>query len=1804
MVHVDIKIDFATNALSFPHVSGGNPEQMVKTGTHMKNKRTRYACAPPDWPKHRRGHKWRLQKVVAVAIIILLTHIGLAQNLIINGTVNNTGKIRVKNQTIIAQSAVGGELELTGANQVLTAKQYQSIRLSGTGTKTTSGGDFSIQKNLTIAAAVTLQIPQGNIITLGDTLFESGTLKGAIQKSVNLTGSTTSSNFGNIGATISWSSTAPGITNVIRASDSVQTGNGNASIKRYYQIQPTDATATGTVTFKFADNELNGHDINNLQLWRSGDNGATWQRQIPVVDTLLKTISKTNVTLAGRWAMADTVRALGPLNSTAGIPSSMANASVTNIQPRILTTLNAFKVLITDIFGTPLKNVPVSFAISTKPLTASGEQLSDTLVVTDSLGYASTMLTLGNKVGTYEVTATSSSLTPIVIPTIAKYGLPTSIAKATNLVQSKPILSPLDSLFTITVSDIGGNRVDSAQVQFALVELPIGSFGQLLSVTNVLSDSLGRASTKLTLGSKAATYKVKATVNGIADSAIFNATAVPGSPSSIAQFGGNNQSGVNGQALAVPFVATITDIGGNPVQGDTVQFTIQSTPFGATLNPAKAVTDILGQASTILTLGTKTGSYVVQAQSSSIVSTVTFNAKALVGAPVLTNIVSGNNQSFAINKVLVDSFVVHVNDANGNPVPNAPVTFAIDTIPSGAVGALLSVVNTTTDTLGNASTRLTLGNKVGLYVVNARVNSVPIVSFTTTAVAGIAGVPSSMANASTTNIQPRILTTLNAFKVLITDIFGTPVKNVPVTFAISAKPLTAVGEQLSDTLVNTDSLGFATTVLTLGNKVGTYAVTATSPLLTPVVVSTIAKYGLPVSLAKVNSTIQTKPILSPLDSLFTITVSDIGGNPVDSAIVQFAIINIPNGSVQHSLSVTNGQTDSLGRASTRLTLGSKAATYNVKATVSGIADSAIFNATAIPGSPSSIANNGGTNQSGVNGQPLADPFVAFVTDAGGNPVQGDTVKFAIQNSQTFGATLSATKVVTNNLGIASTILTLGTKTNVPYIVQAQSVSIGGALTYNAFALPGAVAAANIVSGNNQTLPISRVLSDSFVVRVNDANGNPVPNTPVKFTIASGPIGGVGILSIVDATSDDSGKASTKLTLGNKVGVYVVNASVNGVPIVSFNATATAGAAASYTALSGNNQSAQIITALGNALVVHVVDAGGNNVAGAIVNFAMDTIPANATGQIIPNAVISDANGIASATFTVGNKVGLYRVRASGVGVSDVLFSASATHGAANAMAASAGFNQTKPILSDLDVPFTVRVTDIGGNDVPTSNVTFTITKKPVGDTSASIPNIALTDSFGSASARLKLGSKVGMYEVTALITTLGDVESRSIGNKKLKTESVASQNIAIPFTAIATHGAAALLAQISGNGQIRPTATTLDTAFIVSVKDIGGNVIPKAQVSFAITSRPTNSVGQRLADTLVTADSLGVASTLLTLGDLEGSYVVSATSSGISSAQFASNAYYIFGDPNNDIDVNVADITMLVDHIYSKNVFSLGDSIKSDLNKDGKIDTSDVGVIRDNILSNPLIFTNMIEPLGTLNKSGAQTDGTPSNAEKYFSDASTQLEVTPQGLRLNLVNTVPVRGIELRLRTHDTTAVEKINYLFSRAENMDVIVRSFNNEITILVYSLLNSEIQPGEGTILRLPKITSLAQIDTSQVVLALISNKAVKSLVKIASAPPNSYPTTYRLEQNFPNPFNGSTIIRYDIPDVRATETKTAIQVFNILGQKVKTLINAPHDPGPHQVVWDGTNDNGERVATGVYFYRLITKNFLTTKKMIYVK
>jgi hypothetical protein len=89
---------------------------------------------------------------------------------------------------------------------------------------------------------------------------------------------------------------------------------------------------------------------------------------------------------------------------------------------------------------------------------------------------------------------------------------------------------------------------------------------------------------------------------------------------------------------------------------------------------------------------------------------------------------------------------------------------------------------------------------------------------------------------------------------------------------------------------------------------------------------------------------------------------------------------------------------------------------------------------------------------------------------------------------------------------------------------------------------------------------------------------------------------------------------------------------------------------------------------------------------------------------------------------------------------------------------------------------------------------------------------------------------------------------------------------------------------------------------------------------------------------------------------------------------------------------------------------------------------------------------------------------------------------------------------------------------------------------------------------------------------------------------------PAEFALHGNYPNPFNPSTVIRYDLP--RSAHVKLVI--YSVLGKVVRTLVDAKEAPGFKRVTWDGANDAGERVTSGIYVYRLETEGFTAVSKL----
>lgn len=105
------------------------------------------------------------------------------------------------------------------------------------------------------------------------------------------------------------------------------------------------------------------------------------------------------------------------------------------------------------------------------------------------------------------------------------------------------------------------------------------------------------------------------------------------------------------------------------------------------------------------------------------------------------------------------------------------------------------------------------------------------------------------------------------------------------------------------------------------------------------------------------------------------------------------------------------------------------------------------------------------------------------------------------------------------------------------------------------------------------------------------------------------------------------------------------------------------------------------------------------------------------------------------------------------------------------------------------------------------------------------------------------------------------------------------------------------------------------------------------------------------------------------------------------------------------------------------------------------------------------------------------------------------------------------------------------------------------------------------------------------------------------LGNEPPaaNPFPQCFELLQNYPNPFNPTTAISYQLPAVSDVE----ISIYNTLGQKVRTLVDEAQKPaGYYRIEWDGKNETGQAVSSGVYYYQLETGNFSKTRKILLVR
>ena len=236
---------------------------------------------------------------------------------------------------------------------------------------------------------------------------------------------------------------------------------------------------------------------------------------------------------------------------------------------------------------------------------------------------------------------------------------------------------------------------------------------------------------------------------------------------------------------------------------------------------------------------------------------------------------------------------------------------------------------------------------------------------------------------------------------------------------------------------------------------------------------------------------------------------------------------------------------------------------------------------------------------------------------------------------------------------------------------------------------------------------------------------------------------------------------------------------------------------------------------------------------------------------------------------------------------------------------------------------------------------------------------------------------------------------------------------------------------------------------------------------------------------------------------------------------------------------------------------------------------------------------------------------TVANVDNY-SNKTIDNEVT-----FNLHTDQELAGLAVALKfadKGDDVSITNYNFTGTRLDGLNLKEAIIDNvEKTVVVYGIVLEEknIAPGDGPLVNLTvagkdiekvNFTPTTVGKQEGITLVTPAAKEVSYEFENSFTPPNvsALPKDFDVFQNFPNPFNATTTIRYALP----VNSHVRLEIFNILGQKVKILVDEEQTAGNKQVIWDGRNERGDVVSSGVYFYRINAGKFRDVMKMSLLK
>jgi adhesin/invasin len=1123
----------------------------------------------------------------------------------------------------------------------------------------------------------------------------------------------------------------------------------------------------------------------------------------------------------------------------------------------------AVTVQLQDNFGNAVATAGVSVSIQSNPVVGRLRALRGTATAsTDATGKATFDTLILDQAGKYTLTAEASGVTSA---TSTQFTITAGGAAAIQATGGTPQSTTINTAFAnplqATVADGFGNPVSGVTVSFTA---PGAGASATLSAPLAVSDAAGHAIVTATANNIAGGYTVTAAASGVSGAAAFALTNIAAAGASLAfvQQPASTTAGATISAVSV----RLTDSANNAVSGITVTLSAQGGS-GMLEGTVTAATDVTGTAMFNDLVIRTTGTYTLRASAGAL-SAVSDSFQIAPAAAANITVFDGNGQTAAVGTAYAAPLRASVQDAFGNPVSNASVTF--NEPASGASVTFAGPATVPTNAMGIAAAPVATANGTpGTFQVTAATpGATQPATFNLTNVVGTAN-KLAFVQQPTDTVAGQAITP--AVTVQLQDSFGNRVAMAGVAVAIQASPLVTRFRTLRGAAsVMTDATGLATFANISIDQAGAYTLAAEAAEITSATSNAFNITAGPAStIQSTGGTPQTTAISTAFATPLQATVKDASGNPISGATVTFTA---PSSGASAALSTSSATTDASGHASITATANAIAGSYAVQAALAG-AGSAIFNLSNL----FSVGVVGATTLTFVQ-QPVNTAAGAAMTvavklmDGNRNPIAGVSVTLTVPDNTAM--LIGVTTVSTDANGLA-TFSNLSINTTGTFQLQATAGALS--MLSNSFQItPASSRTVTILDGGGQSAIVNTAYALPLTAVVRDLLGNAVPGASVTFTApASG--AGAAFAGSTSVTTDNQGIAtSPALTANSQAGAFQVMAATDGAPSpATFNLTNLADTAnrLGFVQQPTATIAGQTITP---PVTVQVRDSSGNPVAqgGLLVSLVINSA---GTLRAQPATATTDATGLATFGGLSVSQAGAHTAQAQAGGLASAQsdpFTVAAN--IPSVIQATGGTPQSTQVSAAFPEALQATVNDSAGNPVGGVPVVFLAPLAGASGTFGGATTVTVvTDQQGKATAPITANSIPGTYIVTATAAPVTGQAQFVLSNLPTSlpslafvqqpTNAPAGQTISPAVTVrivdnsgapVPTPGILVLLSLSSGNGTLSGTTVqatdstgtatfgdlSIDLVGIKQLRAISGQNVPAVSAPFQISPGPATGI--------------------------------------------------------------------------------------------------------------------------------------------------------------------------------------------------------------------------------------------------------------------------------------------------------------------------------------------------------------------------